>query len=166
MLLEGESNHQDSLIRTEWSIQTLKDGGVPLEKITGGIASWERSQASAMMEQWLTEYPDQIELVVANNDDMALGAIDAIDRAGILPGMIKIVGIDATPPGMEALKAGKLFGTVAADKEGYANAIFQIAASLSRGLPVDESIKLENGKYFWCSQKGITQEDATETDNK
>ena len=105
VLLEGESNHQDSLIRTEWSIQTLKDGGVPLEKITGGIASWERSQASAMMEQWLTEYPDQIELVVANNDDMALGAIDAIDRAGILPGMIKIVGIDATPPGMEALKA-------------------------------------------------------------
>ena len=166
VLLEGESNHQDSLIRTEWSIQTLKDGGVPLEKITGGIASWERSQASAMMEQWLTEYPNQIELVVANNDDMALGAIDAIDRAGILPGMIKIVGIDATPPGMEALKAGKLFGTVAADKEGYANAIFQIAASLSRGLPVDESIKLENGKYFWCSQKGITQEDATETDNK
>ena len=166
VLLEGESNHQDSLIRTEWSIQTLKDGGVPLEKITGGIASWERSQASAMMEQWLTEYPDQIELVVANNDDMALGAIDAIDRAGILPGMIKIVGIDATPPGMEALKAGKLFGTVAADKEGYANAIFQIADSLSRRLPVDESIKLENGKYFWCSQKGITQEDATETDNK
>ena len=166
VLLEGESNHQDSLIRTEWSIQTLKDGGVPLEKITGGIASWERSQASAMMEQWLTEYPDQIELVVANNDDMALGAIDAIDRAGILPGMIKIVGIDATPPGMEALKAGKLFGTVAADKEGYANAIFQIAASLSRGLPVDESIKLENGKYVWCSQNGITQEDATETDNK
>ena len=55
VLLEGESNHQDSLIRTEWSIQTLKDGGVPLEKITGGIASWERSQASAMMEQWLTE---------------------------------------------------------------------------------------------------------------
>ena len=38
VLLEGESSHQDSLIRTEWSIQTLKDGGVPLEKLTGGIA--------------------------------------------------------------------------------------------------------------------------------
>ena len=34
VLLEGESSHQDSLIRTEWSIQTLKDGGVPIEKIT------------------------------------------------------------------------------------------------------------------------------------
>ena len=55
VLLEGESSHQDSLIRTEWSIQTLKDGGVPIERITGGIANWERSQASALMEQWLDE---------------------------------------------------------------------------------------------------------------
>ena len=54
VLLEGESNHQDSLIRTEWSVQTLKDRGVPIEKITGGIANWERSQASALMEQWLS----------------------------------------------------------------------------------------------------------------
>lgn len=61
-----------------------------------------------MMEQWLTDYPDQIELVICNNDDMALGAIDAIERAGILPGTIKLAGIDATPPGVEALKAGKL----------------------------------------------------------
>ena len=80
VLLEGESNHQDSLIRTEWSVQTLKDRGVPIEKITGGIANWERSQASALMEQWLELYPDTIELVLSNNDDMALGAIDALDR--------------------------------------------------------------------------------------
>lgn len=166
VLLEGESNHQDSLIRTEWSIQTLKDGNVPLEKITGGIASWERSQASAMMEQWLTDYPDQIELVICNNDDMALGAIDAIDRAGILPGTIKLAGIDATPPGMEALKAGKLFGTVAADKEGYANAIFQIAAALSRGMDIPQDIKLENGKYYWCRQEAMTQKNIAEIDNK
>ena len=83
VLLEGESSHQDSLIRTEWSIQTLKDGGVPIERITGGIANWERSQASALMEQWLDEYPGEIELVIANNDDMALGAIDAMGRAGV-----------------------------------------------------------------------------------
>ncbi|MFR5602281.1 MAG: substrate-binding domain-containing protein [Lachnospiraceae bacterium] len=44
VLLEGESSHQDSLIRTEWSIQTVKDGGVPLERLTGGIANWERSR--------------------------------------------------------------------------------------------------------------------------
>ena len=84
VLLEGENSHQDSLIRTEWSIQTLKDGGVPLEKITGGIANWDRSQASAWMEQWLLEYPDEVEVVICNNDDMALGAADALDRIGDL----------------------------------------------------------------------------------
>jgi methyl-galactoside transport system substrate-binding protein len=82
VLLEGETNHQDSLIRTEWSIETLKDGGVPIEKITGGIANWERNQASALMEQWLSDYGNKIELVLCNNDDMAIGAIDAIERAG------------------------------------------------------------------------------------
>lgn len=46
VLLEGETSHQDSLIRTEWSIKTLMDGGVPLRKITGGIANWDRNQAS------------------------------------------------------------------------------------------------------------------------
>ena len=105
-MLEGESSHQDSLIRTEWSIQTLKDAGVPIEKITGGIANWERSQGSALMEQWLEAYPGRIELVISNNDDMALGAIDAMERLQILK--INLVGIDATIPGVEAVNSKKL----------------------------------------------------------
>ncbi|MCI8661314.1 MAG: galactose ABC transporter substrate-binding protein [Lachnospiraceae bacterium] len=151
VLLEGESSHQDSLIRTEWSIQTLKDGGVPIEKITGGIANWERSQASALMEQWLDQYPDKIELVVCNNDDMALGAIDALERAGI--DKIKLVGIDATTPGQEAVRTGKLLGTVSADKEQYAGAIFSIAAAKALGKPVSEELSLEEDKYYWSPQE-------------
>lgn len=151
VLLEGESSHQDSLIRTEWSIQTLKDGGVPIEKITGGIANWERSQASALMEQWLDQYPRKIELVVCNNDDMALGAIDALERAGI--DEIKLVGIDATTPGQEAVRAGKLLGTVSADKEQYAGAIFSIAAAKALGEPVPEELSLEEDKYYWSPQE-------------
>ena len=156
VMLEGESSHQDSLIRTEWSIQTLKDGGVPIEKLTGGIANWERSQASALMEQWLEEYPDMIELVVCNNDDMALGAIDALERAG--KKNVRLVGIDGTTPGVEAVQAGKLMGTVSADKEQYAKAIFSIAASKALKQPVLEELSLENGKYYWSPQEIITGE--------
>ncbi|MBS6954231.1 MAG: galactose ABC transporter substrate-binding protein [Enterocloster asparagiformis] len=156
VLLEGESSHQDSLIRTEWSIQTLKDGGVPLEKLTGGIANWERSQASAWMEQWLSEYPDQIELVICNNDDMALGAIDAIKRANIRKGAIKVVGIDGTPVGKEALEAGDLFGTVESDREQYARVIFDIAAACAMGKGVPEDISLDGGKYYRCPQIALT----------
>lgn len=155
VLLEGESSHQDSLIRTEWSIQTLKDGGVPIEKITGGIANWERSQASALMEQWLEAYPGQIELVISNNDDMALGAIDALDRAGTWK--INLVGIDATIPGLEAIRSGKLLGTVESDKERYAGTIFQIAAAKAMGEEIPEEIELQDGKYYWCPQRIITK---------
>lgn len=155
VLLEGETSHQDSLIRTEWSIQTLKDGGVPLEKIAGGIGNWEKSQGSAWMEKWLEEYPDEIELVISNNDDMALGAADALERKKIT-NPIKIVGIDGTPQGIEGLHSGKLFGTVQCDSDEYSNVVFQIAAAAGLGQPVQESVDLEEGKYYNCSQTART----------
>ncbi len=155
VLLEGETSHQDSLIRTEWSIQTLKDGGVPLEKITGGIANWEKSQGSAWMEKWLEEYPDEIELVISNNDDMALGAADALERKKITK-PIKIVGIDGTPQGIEGLNSGKIFGTVQCDSDEYADVVFQIAAAAGLGQNVQEIVDLEDGKYYNCSQTALT----------
>ena len=156
VLLEGESSHQDSLIRTEWSIQTLKDHGVPIEKLAGGIANWERSQASALTEQWLDLYPGQIELVISNNDDMALGAIDALERADVK--RVNLVGIDATDPGMEAIRSGKLLGTVSTDKQLYAGAIFQIAAARASGTGISPEITLEDGRYYWCPQKIIKKD--------
>ena len=157
VILEGETSHQDSLIRTEWSIQTLKNGGVPIEKIAGGIANWERSQASALMEQWIHAYPDTIELVVSNNDDMALGAIDALERAGI-DGM-NVVGIDGTTPGLEALENGKLLGTVSANKEIYGSAIMELAASCALEKELPEEYPLENGTYYWTPQEILIHED-------
>lgn len=157
VLLEGETSHQDSLIRTEWSIQTLKDGGVPLEKITGGIANWEKSQGSAWMEKWLDEYPDEIELVISNNDDMALGAADALERRGIKR-PVKIVGIDGTPQGIEGLDSGKIFGTVQCDSVEYADVVFRIAAAAGLGQDVQKTVELEGGKYYNCSQRALTAE--------
>lgn len=151
VMLEGETSHQDSLIRTEWSVQTLKDGGVPLEKITGGIANWERTQASALMEQWLLEYPDTIELVISNNDDMALGAIDALERAQVKG--VNIVGIDGTIPGLEALENGSLLGTVCANQDVYAGAIVELAASCALHKAPPEEYPLTDGNYYWASQE-------------
>ena len=161
VLLEGETSHQDSLIRTEWSIQTLKDGGVPLEKITGGIANWDRSQASALMEQWLKEYTGQIELVVSNNDDMALGAIDAINRAGIGANSIKVVGIDQWHRIVPHDRLQEhLFGTVESDKERYSRVIFDIAWSLSLNQAPKDRVPQLDGNYYWCPQRALTQAEA------
>lgn len=158
VLLEGESSHQDSLIRTEWSVQTLKDAGVPIEKVTGGIANWERSQASALMEQWLKQYPGDIELVIGNNDDMALGAIDAIEREQARG--IQVVGIDGTEPGMDAVGSGKMLGTVSSDKKGYAEVIFELA--LDKALGREVGLELEEGKYYWCGQEVVVAREMDE----
>ena len=155
VLLEGESSHQDALIRTEWSVQTLRDAGVPIEKITGGIANWERSQASALMEQWLMEYPDTIELVISNNDDMALGAIDAMERAGVTG--IQVVGIDGTTPGLKAVEDGKMMGTVSSDKKAYAAAVFNIAMDQVLGKNVEEDFELVDSKYYLSPQHIVTK---------
>lgn len=156
VLLEGETNHQDAMVRTEWSIQTLKDEGVPIERITGGIANWERSQASALMEQWISSCPDTIELVVSNNDDMALGAIDALERAGIEG--VNVVGIDGTTPGVEAMENGKLLGTVSSNKEVYGSAVIELAASCALGEPLPQEYPLTDGRYYWIPQEILIQD--------
>ncbi|MCD8082737.1 MAG: galactose ABC transporter substrate-binding protein [Clostridiales bacterium] len=151
VLLEGESGHQDSLIRTEWSIRTLKDAGVPIERLAGGIANWQRSQASAMTEQWLNQYPGQIEVIISNNDDMALGATDALERAGI--SSVFVVGIDGTKPALEAVESGRLAATVQIDLQQYARALFSIALSQAFGEEIPEEFPLEDGKYYMCPQQ-------------
>ena len=158
VILEGERSHQDSLIRTEWSVQTMRDGGIPLEKLTGGSANWDRSQAAALMEQWISQFGDAIEAVICNNDEMALGAAEAIERAGDTRG-VKVVGIDGTPQGIDGLKSGKLYGTVQCDSDEYAEVIFEIAAAEALGQNVQEKVELEDGTYYQCSQKSLTASD-------
>ncbi|MEG0779984.1 MAG: galactose ABC transporter substrate-binding protein [Oscillospiraceae bacterium] len=134
IMLEGESRHQDAIIRTEVSVQTLKDAGVPLERVDGGIADWDRSQAAALTEGYFKAHPGQIELILANNDDMALGAADAAAQLGVP--FHNIVGIDGTPQGMEAVESGKMLGTVVMDYSAHGATIFRMALALATGAEV------------------------------
>lgn len=99
-MLEGEPGHQDALLRTEYSVKALTDAEVSVEKLASDTANWNRGQASARVSLWIQEFGDQIEVIFANNDDMALGAIDALKEAGISP-LPLIVGVDATAPALE-----------------------------------------------------------------
>lgn len=72
-----------------------------------------RAKGKEVMESWLKSDKDKIKLLYAHNDDMALGAIQAIEEAGLKPGVdIKIISIDAVKGAFEAMKAGKLNCTV------------------------------------------------------
>ena len=133
--------------------------GVEAEKIGYAIANWNRAQAQTKMAQMLGEHGDRIELVLANNDDMALGAIDALAAAEILrEDWPVIVGIDGTDVGLAAVENGEMAGTVYNDKEGQAEAMLELAYALSAGEDL-EPLELENGKYIRMPYTKIWPED-------
>ena len=163
VMLEGEQGHQDALLRTEYSIKTLSTAGIPTEKLANDTANWNRGQASSKMAQWLGQYGGQIEAVFANNDDMALGAIDACLDAGLEEDELPfIVGVDATPPALEALNAGTLKGTVLNDAAGQAQTMLRLACALAAGETPGDTVTLDSGKYAWLDYTTVTRENLTE----
>lgn len=134
VVLEGEAGHQDAIVRTEYTVNTIVENGVAVEKLGYGIANWNRAQAQTKMTQLLSQYGEKIELVIANNDDMALGAIDALKAAEIpIENYPAVVGIDGTDVGLEAVRNGEMIGTVYNDKEGQAAAMLNLAYEISTG---------------------------------
>ena len=131
VMLEGEPGHQDSSIRTEYCVKTITKNGIELEKLADDTANWQSAQASTKMTQWIKEFGDKIEVVFSNNDDMALGAINAINNANITGNKPLVVGIDGIPKALEAVKNGSMIGTIINDSKGQAKAIFDISYTLA-----------------------------------
>ena len=159
VMLEGEPGHQDALLRTEYSISTLIKAGVSTEKLASAATNWQRGQAGIRMSQWLREFGDAIEVVFANNDDMALGAIDACTEAGLGKSSLPfIVGVDATPPAMEALREGTLKGTVRNDAVGLAESLISMAVSLSSEGAPPQGMEVTDDSYVWLRYEAVTAE--------
>ena len=115
-----------------------------------------KSQGSEWMEKWLDEYPNEIkELVISNNDDMALGAADALERKKITA-PIKIVGIDGTPQGIEGLNQANYLEQCNVTAMSMRGVIFKIASAAGLGHDVQKEIELKDGKYYNCSQIALT----------
>ena len=121
VLLEGEAGHQDAISRTDYSVKTLLEQGINLEKLSYQFADWNRGQAENRMSRLIEQYGDEIELVISNNDEMALGAVAAWQKAGYdCLNWPVIFGIDGLDDALGAIKTGKMKGTVYNDKEDQA----------------------------------------------
>lgn len=162
VVLEGEPGHQDAIIRTENAVEILKDNGIELEKLSYRIANWSRAQAENRMMQIISQYQNKIELVLANNDDMALGAIDAYEKLNYTDSVFPVFfGIDGTNAGLKAVIDSKIAGTVYNDKEGQAEAMAKLAVAVVTGTGM-EKIELEKGKYIYLPYVKVTSDNAKE----
>lgn len=137
IMLEGGQGHQDAISRTNESVRILEEQGVMLEKTGFAMANWSRDQAKTKISQMLTA-GTQIELVLANNDAMALGAIDAYEEAGIPEEeWPAIFGIDGIDEALDAVAEGKMQATVLNDYKHQADAMLDLAIALAMGNDLD-----------------------------
>lgn len=144
IMLEGETRHQDTIIRTEVPIQILKDAGIQLERLDGGQANWNRSQAAALTEGYFKDHGDAIEMIFCNNDDMALGAADTVARLKL--DFHNIVGIDGIPAGIAAVDEGKLLGTVVMDYAAHGETMSRMALALAAGEDVSKVAEIQDDR--------------------
>ena len=107
VVLEGTTGSAPANDRAEGFNEAI--AGTQITLLDSQTGNFTRADGKTVMEGFLQKYGDTIDLVYAHNDDMALGAIDAIEAAGLKPGEdIKIISIDAVKDGMLALIDGKI----------------------------------------------------------
>ena len=148
VLLEGEAGHQDTISRTDYSVKTLIEKGVQLEKLSYQFADWNRGQAENRMTRLISQYEDGIELVISNNDEMALGAVEAYRKSEYAPSEWPVIfGIDGLDSALEAVKSGEMQGTVYNDKEEQALEMARLSLEIFRGENVYRS-QLKEGRYY------------------
>ncbi|MDF2503513.1 sugar ABC transporter substrate-binding protein [Clostridium sp.] len=105
-------------------------------------ADWDRARGMALMETWI-ESGKGIDVVASNNDEMAIGALKAIESAGKL-GKITVGGIDATPEALDYLKNGELAVTVFQDATELGKSSIETAVKAAKGESVQRTINLQN----------------------
>lgn len=155
VILEGEAGHQDSIVRTKVCTSSIVDAGYSLEKLGDEYANWDRDQARAKMKELAERYPFQIEMVIANNDDMALGAMDALDECDY-PLDPFVVGINGTPDALEAIRTMKLDGSVYNDARGQGETIMKMAYALGMNGQIPDDVELTFDKYVFTPYSIIT----------
>ncbi len=154
VVLEGPMGQSAQLQRWEGINNVLADNK-GIEILAYDTANWSRSEAMTLMETWLTTYGDKIDAVVAENDEMALGARQAIEDGGY---DIPCIGIDGITDAVAAVKEGRMIASDFQDAEGQISGAIDAAVKVLGGEEVEKEI--------WIPFQMITKDNAAEYENK
>ena len=170
ILIKGEQGHQDATLRSEYCVKAMLDAGLEIEEIGSDNANWDKVQGHDKMKNFITALGvEAIEAVLANNDDMALGAVEALKSEGYnlgtdgkdLSKFIPVVGVDATAPALQAIAKGQMLGTSLNDAKNQGTAAVLIANKIAQGQEVTKDsigYTITDGKYVWIPYVRVTQE--------
>lgn len=144
ILLDGQPYHAkapiDALTKGI-SIYKVLENYPDINVLYTQTGNWNREEGMSLMENWL-QTGAQIDAVVAHNDDMALGAYDALVDAG-LDGEILCIGIDAIAAAMQSVAAGELDATVLQDSYGIGAKGIEVALKAVAGETLESTYYID-----------------------
>lgn len=114
----------------------LSEAGI--EVLAEQNADWQRDKAMTLAENWLTQYPD-LDVILCQNDDMAMGALQAVEARGRQE-EVTVVGVDAIPDALIAVKEGRLACTVFQDAKTQGTTAVDVAYKWAKGETTEHDI--------------------------
>lgn len=137
VMLQGKRNLQGAITRTKSAISVINNAGIKTEQLELVNANWGRASAQQAIESLFLKYDSKIEAIISNNDAMAIGDIEGLQKYGYNIGdktkSIPVVGIDAIPEAQVLIKKGLMAGSVALYPRDLAEAIYTVGMNLVLG---------------------------------
>jgi inositol transport system substrate-binding protein len=140
LVLMGELSNQAARMRTQDVHDVIsKEPCTGIEIVEEQTGNWSRTEGTNLMTNWLSSGVE-FDAVVSNNDEMAIGAIQALKAAGTDMSKMIVGGVDATQDALAAMKAGELDVTVFQNAAGQGQGAVDAALKLARGEPVEQKV--------------------------
>jgi ABC-type sugar transport system substrate-binding protein len=141
IILEGADGYSASADRHD-GIHNILDKNPNINVLEEKTAEWSREQATSMMENYIQVYGEKINAVVCHNDEMAMGAIQALESAD-MTGKVIVTAVDAIKDACVAISEGKMSATVYQDARAEGALAVDLAVKLAKGETVEKDNLIE-----------------------
>jgi methyl-galactoside transport system substrate-binding protein len=153
-MIEGAHENIDAEYRTLYSVSTMTNAGFNMECLLDEVGNWDMATAKLITAKGLSNGTVP-EVIICNNDAMALGAVAAVKEADLVPGKdVYIVGVDALPEALLEVKAGALAGTVFNDYVSQSHSAADAALKYLAGE--------KNEHYIGCEYVKVNSDNVQE----
>ncbi len=143
VLLQGPSDDPQTIDRSKYVISTLNDSGIKTQELARVSANWFKDLAKSSIDNLFLKYNGRIEAIISNNDAMAIGAIEALQKYGYNKDNksknVAVVGIDGLQEAKDLIDKGIMTGTVIQDPRIEAEVLYNVGMNLIKNLSPTEN---------------------------
>ncbi|WP_459481278.1 galactose ABC transporter substrate-binding protein [Clostridium saccharoperbutylacetonicum] len=154
VLLQGKKDNPAAIDRTKYAISTINDSGIETQQLALVNSYWLQELAKEAIDSLFLKYNGRIEAIIANNDAMAIGAIEALQKYNYNKGdkskTIAVVGVDGLPKAKDLIDKGFMTGTIVLDPKVEAELLYTVGLNLINNLnPIENTnYKIVNGEII------------------